>query len=109
MNYLYFQIEEIEDILMLPRNFLYDLTTSYGGYLTVDVPGESFEVYIEGNNIELYHSSRNTEVQMTESSGWRIKSRNPHFPQECLRNLSRICFMTVLQNVTKIRIDARNR
>lgn len=94
---------------MLPRNFLDDLTTSYGGYLTVDVPGESFEVYIEGNNIGLYHHSKITEVQMTESSGWRIESRNPNFPQECLRNFSRICYMTVLQNVTKIRIDAKNR
>lgn len=93
---------------MLPRNFLGDLTTSYGGYLTVNVSGESFEVYIEGNGIELVTVSKKMDVQMIESSGWRIISHNSYFPQECLRNLSRLCFMTILENVTKFRISAKN-
>lgn len=104
-----FQIEEIEDILMLPRNFLGDLTTSYGGYLTVDVSGELFDVYLEGNGVVLHQLSRNTEIQMIESSGWRTISGNSLFPQKCVRELSRTCFMAILQNVTKIRIEAKTR
>lgn len=94
---------------MLPRNFLGDLTTSYGGYLTVEVPGESFAVYIEGNGVGLELPSRKNEVQIIESTGWHFKHKNNEFPRSCFQNLTRPCFMTILQNVTKIGINATNR
>lgn len=93
---------------MLPRNFLGDLTASYGGYLTVNSSGKSFKVYLDGNNIELVLVSNKMDVQMIESPEWQILSHNSYFPQDCVRNFSRLCFMTVLENVTKIGIDAKN-
>lgn len=94
---------------MLPQKFLGDLTTSYGGYLTVNVPGELFEVYLQGNSVELHQSSKNTEVHLIESIHWQIRSHNDNFPEKCIRDFTRICLMLVLQNVTKIRIHAKNR
>lgn len=92
---------------MLPGTFLGDLTKSYGGYLSVDVEGQ-FSLYLEGHTVHLELTS-NSDIIMTESNNWRVTSRNSHYPSQCENDFSRTCFMTVLQDVTKIGIKATSR
>lgn len=93
---------------MLPKRFLGDLTSSYGGYLGVNVPGGSFEVYLEGNGATLSATGTH-ELQMVESNDWSVISGNPVFPDTCNDVLTRPCFMVILQKVTKFRIVAHGK
>ncbi|KAJ8929532.1 hypothetical protein NQ314_017790 [Rhamnusium bicolor] len=95
------------DYWKLPDKFMGDLTTSYGGYLSVDVTGGYFRVTLEGIGVKLKSSSHN-ELQFIETN-WNISSRNPRFPNNCQINLTRACFMVVLQNVTSFLVEANDR
>ncbi|XP_018564888.1 laminin subunit alpha-1-like [Anoplophora glabripennis] len=95
------------DYWMLPRKFNGDLTTSYGGYLAVDVKGGFFRVTLEGNGVRLKSTASN-ELHLVENN-WNIASRNSKFPHSCHANLSRTCFMVILQNVTSILVEANDR
>lgn len=92
---------------MLPKQFLGDLTPSYGGYLSISIPDGSSHVYIEGNGVTLYASVKN-ELQMIESN-WQVISGNTNFPSNCQDILNRACFMVILEKVTKFRIQAQGR
>lgn len=92
---------------MLPSKFNGDLTTSYGGYLAVDVKGGYFRVTLEGNGVRL-KSTGNNELHLVENN-WNIASRNSKFSRNCYTNLSRTCFMVILQNVTSILVEANDR
>ncbi|CAH1175740.1 unnamed protein product [Phaedon cochleariae] len=96
------------DELMLPRQFLGDLTSSYGGYLEVQPKGY-FDVYLEGNGINLTSIKNKNELQLIEIGGWNVSSRNPDVPNSCIVNLTRACFMVVMEKVTSIRVHAENR
>ncbi|KAJ8920571.1 hypothetical protein NQ315_004710, partial [Exocentrus adspersus] len=95
------------DYWKLPNKFMGDLTTSYGGYLTVDVKEGHFRVTLEGNGARI-QSSGNNELQLIESN-WNIASGNSQFPEKCQTNLTRSCFMVILQNVTSLVVQANDR
>lgn len=92
---------------MLPNKFMGDLTTSYGGYLAVDVKGGYFRVTLEGNGVVL-QSSGNNEIHLIENN-WNVASKNSKFPRTCHTELSRTCFMVILQNVTSLLVEANDR
>lgn len=93
----------------MPKPFLGDLTASYGGYLVAEVAGGYFDVFLEGNNVKLTVTDNLNELQLIESNRWKVSSRNLDFPESCIYNLTRTCFMVILQNVTSFIIRANNR
>ncbi|VEN49015.1 unnamed protein product [Callosobruchus maculatus] len=100
--------EVAEDILMLPEKFLGDLTTSYGGYLTVKVKGGTFTVYLQGNGVQM-QTTASKELHLLETSRWHVLKENPHFPRLCKDDMTRGCFMAILQRVTRFTIEAPHR
>ncbi|XP_056646625.1 laminin subunit alpha-2 [Diorhabda sublineata] len=98
-----------EDELSLPKAFLGDITASYGGHLIVENSGGYFDVFLEGNNIQISSRNDHSELQMTESGNWRVISKNLDFSNECIDKLTRACFMVIIQNVTFFMIKANTR
>ncbi|CAH1185884.1 unnamed protein product [Phyllotreta striolata] len=100
-----------EDELSLPKAFLGDLTSSYGGHLEVEVEVDDgfFDLHLEGNNVKLALKDVRRELRMTESNKWKVSSRNLDFPVDCIDYLTRPCFMVVLQNVTSFVVKTNNR
>ncbi|XP_074042938.1 laminin subunit alpha-2 isoform X2 [Leptinotarsa decemlineata] len=97
------------DELMLPKTFMGDITSSYGGNLVVDTDGRDFEILLEGNSVELRTASHFNKLQLVESGNWRVTSKNPYFPNSCIDRLTRSCLMVVLQKVTRILVKANSR
>ncbi|CAH1980453.1 unnamed protein product [Acanthoscelides obtectus] len=93
---------------MLPEKFLGDLTTSYGGYLTVKVTGGTFTVYLQGNGVQM-QTAASKELHLLETSRWHVVKENPYFPRMCKEEMTRGCFMAVLQKVTRFTIEAPHR
>lgn len=86
---------------MLPDPFRGDLTTSYGGYLSISTSTEGeFNVTISSKDVEL-QSKGYKEIHMIES-GWTVSKLSDEFPGSCRTNFSRDCYMTMLQKVQSI-------
>ncbi|XP_060517066.1 laminin subunit alpha-1 [Cylas formicarius] len=93
------------DTISLPRQFVGDVTNSYGGYLTVKGTGGKFSVFLTGNQISLRSEISSSELRISEQY-WSVTSGD--ILPACQHALSRDCFMLILQNVTSIIIQGQN-
>ncbi|XP_066263051.1 laminin subunit alpha lam-3 isoform X1 [Euwallacea similis] len=92
------------DTISLPGRFMGDLTTSYGGYLSVNGSGGKFSVFLTGNGISLKSDLSTHELRLNEKF-WKVTSGN--LPG-CQSFLTRECFLLVLQKVTSIIIQGED-
>ncbi|XP_076269984.1 wing blister isoform X2 [Rhynchophorus ferrugineus] len=98
--------EEVSsEMISLPRQFTGDLTSSYGGYLSINSTGGRFTVYLHGNSISLQSEINTVETRMHEKN-WRYTGGN--LPEHCQSRFTRQCLLLVLQNVTTIIIKGQD-
>ncbi|XP_030761277.1 laminin subunit alpha-1-like [Sitophilus oryzae] len=93
------------DIISLPKEFTGDLTTSYGGYLSINSTGGRFTVFITGNSISLQSEINTAEIKLNERS-WKITSGN--ISSHCQDVFTRECLLLVLQNVSSVIVQGQD-
>ncbi|CAH0558317.1 unnamed protein product [Brassicogethes aeneus] len=92
----------------LPSQFLGDITTSFGGFITVETQN-NFQIFLKnprGIVVENDHTKNRSENVKLDELDWRLKYDDYDFmPANCKSRLSRNCLMLVLQNVKDISIE----